>query len=217
MMLHGVQFAINGVKKHSLTDWGLWLNPVEIPFPEIKTSYTEIEGGHGSIDLTESFGKVFYRNREFPITFTCRDKLKFNKTLSDIASFLHGREAKVTFYFDEEYYFLGRVSVDKYTSEKATGTIELTCTFEPFKYKQEVTVATDVVTTQKTVVYLCDRLEVCPTFKADAEMRFEFKGGSYTLAAGEAMFPDVEFTEGENTLIWHGNGTVTVSYQEGAL
>lgn len=216
-MKHGVLFEVNGVRKHSLDDFGLFLNPIEIPFPEIKSTYTEIEGGHGSVDQTEAFGKVFYKDRKFPISFSCKDKIRYSKTLSDLASFLHGREAKITFYFDENYYYFGRLSVDKYTSDRAMGNIDLNATFYPFKYKQDVTVITNQIVETQTVVYQCDRMEVTPTFKADTSMRFEFKGNSYSVSEGETMFPDVEFTEGENMLVWYGNGTVTVSYQEGAL
>lgn len=217
MMKHGVLFEVNGVRKHSLDDFGLFLNPVEIPFPEIKTAYTEIEGGHGSVDQTEAFGKVFYKDRKFPISFSCKDKIRYEKTLSDLASFLHGREAKVTFYFDEEHYYYGRLSLDKYTSDKGMGTIDLNATFYPFKYRQDVTVTTNQIVEKQSIVYMNERMEVTPKFKVDAPMRFEFKGNSYNLETGKSMLPNVEFTDGENVLVWHGNGTVTVSYQEGAL
>lgn len=217
MVKHGVLFEVNGVKKHSLDDFGLLLNPVEIPFPEIKSSYTEIEGGHGCIDLTESYGKVFYKNRKFPISFTCKDKIRYEKTLSDLASFLHGREAKVTFYFDEAYYYFGRVSFNKYTSDKGIGTLEFDCNFEPFKYKQNKTSISNYINQSQEIVYTNDRMEVTPTIKSDASISVTFNGNSYSISRGETMIPNIEFKEGENRLKFSGYGTITVSYQEGAL
>lgn len=216
-MNHGVLFEINGIEKHSFDDWGLLLKPLTIDFPEVKTKYIEIEGGNGSLDLTEAYGKVFYKDRKFNIEFTCNDKLRYDETLREITSFLHGREVKVTFYFDEEYYYIGRISFNKYTSRKGVGTMVFNAVFRPYKLKQDVTITTNTVVDKKVVTYLNDRLEVTPRFKADSNMTFEFKGNSYALGTTETVFPSIEFTEGENVIVWHGNGVVSVIYQEGSL
>ena len=216
-MKHGVLFEKNGIKLHTLDDLGIWLNPVEIPYPEVKTKYIDLEMADGQIDLTESAGRVFYNNRTFSISFTCKDKMRFDDTLNKLVSFLHGQQVKTTFWFEPEYYYFGRVTVNQYTSDKGTGTIELECNFNPYKLKQDTTIAVDEITSEKIVVYLNDRMIVTPTFKASANMNFEFNGNDYAIGITETTFPDLEFKQGENIIKYTGTGKVTVTYQEGAL
>ena len=217
IMNHGILFEVDGVRRHTLDDWGLFLSPVEIPYPEPKTRYVEIEGGNGSIDLTEAFGKIYYKNRSFSITLGCSDKLRYDERLREIAAFLHGKEVKMTFYFDNGYYYKGRVTLNKYTSSKALGELSLDVEVEPFKYKEHTTVAINIVDTKVVVVYKNERMEVTPIFKADSPMIFEFKGNLYALSTKETIFADIEFQEGDNVITWQGNGTVSVMYQEGAF
>ena len=216
-MNHGILFEVNGICKHSSDDWGLILSPVEIPYPEPKTRYVEIDGGNGSIDLTETFGKIYYKDRTFSITFECSDRLRYDSQLQEIAAFLHGREVKCTFYFDQEYYYKGRITFNKYTSSKSLGEMTFSIVVDPYKYKRNVTIAINKISTKKIVVYKNDRMEVTPIFKADSPMTFEFKGNLYSLSTHETIFADVEFKEGDNVIVWRGNGTVSVTYQEGAF
>ena len=88
---------------------------------------------------------------------------------------------------------------------------------EPYKYKKEITVQTNQVDIKSVIVYKNNRMEVIPTFQATDTMTFDFNGNTYSLGTTETIFPDVEFVEGDNIIVWHGNGIVTVTYQEGAL
>lgn len=216
-MNHGVLFEVDGIPKHSLDHFELLFSPLPIPFPKPKTKYGEIEGGHGNHDYTETFGKVFFNNRRFTLTFTCNDSLRYDSRLSEIANFLHGRVVKMTFYFDELYYYVGRLTINDYKSSRAMGTIVMDVETEPFKYKQLVTIARNTVTEKAVINYENDRMEVTPVFKATENMTFEFNGNSYALGTTETIFPDIEFTQGDNVIVWHGNGVVEVTYQEGSL
>ena len=120
-------------------------------------------------------------------------------------------------YFDYGFYYKGRIKFNKYTSSKATGTIVLDVEAEPYKYKREITVQTNQVNTKSVIAYKINRMEVIPTFKATDNMTFDFNGNTYSLGTTETIFPDVEFVEGDNVIVWHGNVIVTVTYQEGAL
>lgn len=49
---------------HSYKAWGLKLKEIKIGLPEVKTSYVEVPGMNGSLDLTEAtFGGVTYGMR----------------------------------------------------------------------------------------------------------------------------------------------------------
>ena len=216
--IHGVEFEVNGVKKHSFIDFRLHFNPVSIPYPEVKENYVEKQFADGSLDLTEADGRVYYKDRTFTLSFECNDRLRYDKTLDKIASFLHGQRVKMTFYFDRDYYYIGRASINKYTSDKGMGTIEVDVTVRPYKYKQLETITINTITGSAVINYLNDRMTVVPTFKADTDMNFEFNGNQYALSGNKGtIFPNLEFKEGDNIVKWTGNGTVTVSYQEGAI
>lgn len=215
-MKHGVLFEINGDKVHS-SDWDIVLSNFEVAFAEPKTDYVNIEGADGSLDLTEVYGKVFYQNRTHKMTFTCKDELRYDSTLNAIVSFLHGRVAKVTPYFDEDYYYYGRLSVNRYLSSRTLGTIEIAINSEPYKYKQDETTVIKAVSGNTIVHYLNDTMDVMPTFEASTPITFTYKGNAYTLGTNKTQFTNIIFTKGDNYIEYHGEAIVKVTYQEGTL
>ena len=218
-MISGVEFNIDGVRKHSYVDFGLLLAPFDIPFPDIKENYVEREGGNGSIDLSEVYGKIFYKNRQWSLEFTCEDKMRFTESLDRFAAYLHGKTGKFTLWNDKNYYHYGRFSVDKYQTDKGMGKITISITSNPYKYKQKETIAIDSVTSSKFVTYKNERMEVKPSFYSQQSINFKFNGNSYSLNADtETVFPNIEFVYGENIVEWIGTSPlVRVTYQEGAL
>lgn len=213
----GVLFEVNGVRKYSDDDFNLHLEPVNIPFPVPKTKFIEKEFGDGSIDLTEASGKVFYKDRNFQLTFIADNKVMYMDKMNKLSSFIHGKELKMTFWFDPEYYYVGRATINQYKSNNYIGSIVVNVQTRPYKYKKEVTVQIDKITNERVVVYKNGRMDVVPTFKSTAEINFEYLGNHYSLGTSETMFPNIVFTEGDNVIKWTGNAEVTVSYQEGML
>jgi phage-related protein len=49
---------------------------------------------------------------------------------------IHGKRVKITIDDDPNYYYLGRVKVNEWESDKATATIVLTAEVEPYKYQR---------------------------------------------------------------------------------
>lgn len=214
-MEHGVLFDNGLVRKHSAIDWGLVFAPFEIPYPKPKTDFQEIEGGNGSIDLTEAYGKIFYNDTNFTMTFSCNNRLRYEETLNQIVSFVHGKRIKIFVYFDEFFYYDARITVNKYASNKAIGEIVLNITAKPYKLKKLETIEVVDVVDRKVVVFKNERMETLPIFKADKAMNFYFKGNSYAINTTETRFPSVEFVEGDNVVEFVGTGKVEVKYQEG--
>lgn len=215
-MEHGVEFRI-GDKVHHSNDWGLLLSSFNMGIPTPKTEYVDIVGGNGKIDLTEVYGEIFYDSRKGTIEFTCLDSVRYDETLDKMMAFLQGKECYITVYYDTLFYYVGRVSVNKYKTSKALANITLSITAEPYKLKRYETIIDTDVTDKTEINCLNDRMECVPTFIADAPMNFKFKGVSYAISEGETILPDVLFTEGSNILEITGNGNLKVKYQEGRL
>lgn len=216
MLDHGVLFEVNGIRKHSYLDFGLFMNNVKIPYPEVKSEYVNIEGADGTLDMTECYGQIFYKDRKFKLTFQC-NVMAYEYTIRKLMTFLHGQQVKMTFYFDDQYYYIGRVEVDSYDKSKGMGTISMEVTTKPYKYKQLPSKTISDIKEKAIIVYNNERMYAVPTFKASASMNFTFENGSYAIGAGESIVPDVVFKTGDNVIEWTGTGTVEVTYQEGAF
>lgn len=48
-------------------------------------------------------------------------------------------------------------------------------------------------------------------------MEVDFQGKTYKLITGDNEIPDIEIGEGEYTLTFRGNGTVSIDYRGGRL
>lgn len=215
-MQHGVQFTIGNVTKHSMSDWGLLFSPFPIPSAEPKYNYIDIDGADSSIDATEAFGGVNYNDVDFTLTFTV-PKCNFNQKLREIKAFLHGRETKITIYNDANFYYLGRCKVNEFKSNGAIGELVIDVKAKPYKYKQQPTVVNVTVSGSKTATFNNESMRTVPSFKCSASMTLQHNGNTYTVGTAQTKVADIVFEYGTNTITFTGNGTVTVTYQEGAL
>lgn len=213
--MNTIKFGI----KDSYDDFGLILNPKERPKPSPKYEYVSIPARNGDIDLTEAFGDVFYENLSYPLEFTVIDAINtWDSKLRTITNYLHGKKMKVTFSDDPDYYYLGRVTINELSSDRNIGLLSLECNFEPYKYKNEVTIKEYSVSAGNTYTFTNGRMKVVPTLTLSAAMTISFNGKSISLNAGTYKALDVEFVEGENDItITTGSGTLKAEYQEADL
>lgn len=217
--MYGVTFDDGKSKIHTFEDWGLFLSSFSIGEATPKTEYVDVVGGDGSIDLTEAYGRVFYKDRTHTITFQdLDDKLRWTDKLDEITSFLHGKVFKITPDFNQAWYYYGRVEVNKYATSKRLATITLKAVCEPYKYKQYKTIVNEQINGKTEVNCLNSRMVVTPTFKASKAMNFKFNDNQYSLQADtETIYADILLNEGSNIFEFDGEGIVNISYQEGIL
>lgn len=218
--MNSVNFEdVNGVVKNTFDDWNLLLKTREIPKPEPKTNYVDIPGGDSSLDLSEVVsGEVKYNNFTIPFEFTVLDDfLEWDNKISEIANFIHGKKMKITLQSDSYYYYEGRCSIDKFTSNKRLGNIAINCLVEPYKLKHDKTIINVDVSVTNEVNLINDRMTTIPTIICDSEINITFDENTYSLNAGKHIIPDIQFKEGLNTLYFEGTGNVTIEYQEGSL
>lgn len=204
--------------KDSYTDYGLYLQPYTIPMPDIKSNYVDIAGADGSLDLTEVFGRVRFMDRTFTLDLRAFDvDQDFHSTITTLANAVHGKKVKIVFSDDPNYYYYGRVDVDTVSPLVFVGVITVFITAEPWKYKTNVTSVTEEVTTSKIITLTNDRMPTIPTITVDAEMSLAWGTNTVTLSAGTHTVLDLELTQGDTKITVTGTGTITFSYQEGAL
>ena len=206
---------------HSFYDLNLFLNPFTPTPATPKTTYVELAGGDGSLDLTEALGEVKFNDREFPFTFTVNpdDRLTFDEKVTQVSNALNGQRCKITLDRDADYYWDGRLSVNEYLQDKNLKQIVIVATVKPYKLKQNKTVATFTLSETEQIVSLQnERKSVVPEITcSDDNTEITFGDSVHVVNAGTHKILDIRFTAGSNILKLSGSGTVTIAYQEGAL
>jgi phage-related protein len=200
-------------------DWGLILNNKEIPLPTPKTELVEIEGGDGTIDLSEATGdEVKYKDRINTYTFTLLDKfMDLPSKISQIANRIHGKRFKIFHYDDPDYYYIGRLSINDYKIDKATGSFVLEATCNPYKYKMNKTYVEKTVDGTETITLHNERKRVVPKITTDSTMQLFLDDKNISMSEGTFEYVNLYLNEGETTVTVKGNGTIKFEYQEASL
>lgn len=209
---------------HSYNNLGIILSSCEIPPAEPKTTYIDVPGADGSLDLTEALGDVVYKMRGCTFKFTVPpgpSTLESKKT--EVSNKLNGKTFNITLDKDNDYYYAGRCSVDNYAQDLNIGYITVKAMVKPYKYKQSITTVAEngLTASYKTITLTNDRMKTVPTIIVTEETIVKFGDAEYALSAGTHKILDIQLVEGNNTLeaklVSAASGSITITYQEGAL
>lgn len=232
---------------HSITigdknTWDDWhLIPATRPLfnpPTVKENMVNIPGGDGVLDLTASLaGRPTYNNRTGSWTFYVQNGFKDWSTLySEIMVYLHGQTFKAILEDDPAYFYEGRFSVNQWKSDKDYSQIVINYNVGPYK-KEINNTGSDwlwdpfnfetgiirnyknlFVLTSLTVVVEGDMMDSIPVIIASASgMQVTYEGKTYSLSKGANTIPQIVLHSGENTLVFTGQGTITIENTGGRL
>lgn len=231
---------MNGVKfgdKHSYDDLGLILSSKEIGSPEAKIYEIDVPYRDGKIDVTEkTTGQVSYNNRHLKFTFSCIDPVNtWSSKYSQLLNLFNGKKMHVICDDDASFYYVARLKVNKWESDKTIGKIVIDGDAEPYKYDvNSSTVDWEwdifdfeegiinemnelIISGERTVTLICRGKRMFPTFIVSSTMTVTYKNETHNLKAGSQKIFDFFFEEGENVLTFKGNGTVSIDYIGGIL
>ena len=205
--------------KSAYDDWNIVLTKAEIPLPTAKTSTVNIKGSDGVLDLSEVLtGDIVYNNRTIKLTFEMMDDTDYYNLISEISNYLHGKRITVNLTNDEDYYYVGRASINSWECVKRKGKIVVTVDCDPYKYAVVETMRTITVSGQtKTVTLPNSRKRVCPNLNVTGTVVLIIDNVGYKLSEGEQQLTNFKLVEGNNTIKITGNGTVVITYRQGAL
>lgn len=206
-------------EKSAYDDWNIVLTKAEIPLPTAKTSTVNIKGSDGVLDLSEVLtGDVLYNNRTIKLTFEMMDDTGYYNLISEISNYLHGKRITVNLTNDEDYYYVGRASINSWECVKRKGKIVVSVDCDPYKYAVTETMRTITVSGQTKVVTLPNsRKRVCPNLNVTGIVTLIIDNVAYELSEGEQQLTNFKLVEGNNTIKITGNGTVVITYRQGAL
>ena len=206
-------------EKSAYYDWNIVLTKAEIPLPVPKTFTVDIKGADGVLDLSEVLtGDIPYNNRVIKLTFEMMDDTDYYNLITEIGNNLHGKVITVTLTNDEDYYYIGRATINQWECVKRKGIIVITVDCEPYKYAVIETVRTVSVTDKaKTVTLINNRKRVCPILNVTGTITLTIDGVDYELSEGKQQLINFKLVEGRNVVKVSGNGTITITYRQGAL
>lgn len=222
--------------KDTFNEWGLvpTSRPVINP-PEPKTTYVDVPAGDGGLDYTDILlGRPPYGYREGSWEFAVRSELSWTEAYTSIMNYLHGVRHTIVLEDDPDYYYTGRLTVNAWKSEKEYSLITIDYKLDPFKksltenddedwlwddlFNKTIRYGTFQVKGQKyrNILYTGFRPTV-PVITCSDSMTVEYNGSSFTLVAGDNTNNNLALMQGENIMLFKGNGIVTIRYREVSL
>lgn len=218
-MARGTDFG--GV--HSSIDLHLIQQMVDVQPAEPKLNLIDIPGGDGVKDMsTQPAGRVVFKDRKITWTFALYPGDLWDDKHRQVSGALNGKYCKITLDSDPDYYYLGRLVVKSYKVSNQLRQIVIEASCRPYKLRQQETKVTvsNISTTYRTLDLVNDRKPIVPTITVTAETTLRWNGGTITLSPGTHRILDIELQEGINKLeakVAAGTGSITLTYQEGAL
>lgn len=183
--------------KHTYQDFGLipTSRPVINP-PSPNLSYVEVPGVSGSLDITEAIsGNITYADRTGSFEFYVVKGRNWSQVYETVMSYLHGKRLHLILDDDKNYFYVGRISVNQWKSDKNNSYIVLDYQLEPYKY--EVT----TVTVPWAVNYAADGMG----YRKNS-YSITTSAGTYITPEGDMPFTPVFYVESIT-----GNLTVSIS------
>lgn len=205
--------------------------------PEPKTLYQDIPGADGSLDLSTAIsGHMVYSRRKITLNFGCGYEIdRWAGIFSEILRLFHGKNGKLIFDDDPDYYYYGRMTISKYSRVQSLGTFTITVDAEPYKYElyaSDEDWLWDTFSFEHGVIREYKDIEVSgsytlqipgterwviPEIIVSRDMTVDFEEKTYALKAGTNKIYGIVIKDGEQKLTFRGTGTVTVSYRGGVL
>ena len=204
-------------EKSAYDDWNITLIKADIPLPEPKLSTVDIKGADGLLDLSEVIaGDVKYNNRTVKLSFEMMNDDDYYTLISKIGNYLHGKNITFKLTNDEDYFYTGRATINSWECVNRLGKITITIDCDPFKYDVIESIYTVKLNgNSQTVTLPNKRKRVCPVIDVNGVVNLIINGVTYKLQPGEQQL--FNLTEGDNVVRFSGDGTVKITYRQGAL
>ena len=217
-------------------EWGLvpTARPVINP-PSVKTTYVDLPSSDGGLDYTDLLlGRPPFGYREGSWEFALKGRQNWQEVFGSIMNYLHGAEHTIVLEDDPSFYYTGRLSVNSWKSDKGYSRIVIDYCLDPFRRSLKDSDEDDWLWNdlfQKTIRYGTFRVEgqkyrnliyeglrpTVPVFTCSAPMTVEYHGSSFSLVPGENINRNLALQQGDNIMLFHGDGIITVKYREVSL
>lgn len=217
--------------KNTWADWHLIPSsrPLVNP-PNPRTSFIDIPGSDGSLDLTEAMiGRPTYTDRSGTWDFYVDNGYgSWSDRYSEIMGYLHGGKMTATLEDDPMFYYEGRFAVNEWRSDPYYSRISINYNVGPYKLYSitdgdmwlwdPFNFNTDSIRSYRNMVVKRstdlvvriqgDIMDIIPLITTPTnDMQLEFNGYKIYLKRGSHTYDDVILTEGENVLTFRYTGS----------
>ena len=181
----------------------------------------EVEGADGTLDYTDFFGEPKYNDvtHKFPFA-TIVPKGEFLSHYSFVKNALHGKKMRIILDDEPDFFYVGRVYVQAFSSDKTIGYITIEAECEPYKYKLAKTVVSRTIAGTEVITLTNARKRAVPEVNITTDTSINITYGSgliWDLGPGSYTLPELELKEGNNPVTVTGTGQISFSWQEGEL
>lgn len=180
--------------------YGLILSSFGSENPQPKTSYVDIPGGNGSLDMTEALGEVAFDDRTFDFDFhMLAEPGEFERAMTGFRSDVMGKLVAFKISWDPDYEFKGRFSIasTEHRLWKCSATIHVVA--EPYKRKPDQALRVRAGG-GANVDLPSGRMSVSPVLECSRATVVACNGVSETLPAGSHKVRGLYLHEGVNKM-----------------
>lgn len=227
--------AITIGDKNTYKDWKLI--PTSRPLinpPTPKTNYVDIPGMDGSLDYTEVLAGIKYNNRQGSWEFiVLNGYAEWQNRYSEIMNYIQGKKFRVILEDDPDYYYICRLSMNSWQSDKDWSKIVIDYIAEPFKYPINSTASYDWLWNElfaNTIYYgMFDVVNskwrnlinggeenVSVAITVTSPMSITFNDETIMLNEGTTENA-LTLLPGDNEMCFYGTGRVTIDYSRGRI
>ena len=210
---------ING---DSMLEMGWIRESIDFPIPKAQTETLVVPGRNTPIRFNEALGRIAYEPRAFTIVLTMLGtRQAFNEKVRIMGNRYQGRLLRVVCSEEPSLYVLGTLDLSpEYDPLTGKGSITIECDdADSYRYHTQETVVS--ITGSDEAVLNNDYMPVVPVVITTEETRLVWSVGTdtfnKTLSAGTWEIPELELSQGENTITVTGEGETTFRYREGCL
>ena len=241
-----IEIVATGEKYHTLKNWGLAIgNNDYIGDVEQETYYVDVPGADGFLDFSEAIsGRRIFKSRPINIEFGGKKpRNEWDIFISELRNLIEGREIKIFFDNNQEYYWNGRAKIKDFDRHRELGTFTLSIPkADPYKYyitdstedwlwdlfnfetgiiDEGAKITLEAPESTKSYTIKKGGMLFVPVIEVDemGETGITMKVGaeSYTLDKGKNRFADIIVDQNDVTLTFTGQGIVTIQYRRRSL
>lgn len=216
-----VTIEVGGTRYDSLLDFGLAIGNTDYIGDLVRddSCLAFVPGRPGPLDLSENvFGDTPYQYRQIRIEFGgLNNPAEWDQRISDFRNLFEGKQVKIWFWTDSQWYWTGKAHIVKFEHSRALGTFEFQIPYaDPYKHRETENEVASTATA--TVMILSNTLQkTVPTVINDAAITITKGQTSVELAAGTHLVPELQLDPGDTEWSVTGAANVTIRYTEGSL
>ena len=208
------------IGEKQLEKWGIVTGFV-IGAPRVRTKKYDVPGRMGNIDATEALtGYPVYDNRDIRIELhiSAKSPEEYQELYDEIYKYCHGKIKTITFPFDSDFCYEGRLDVSVSQTDKSHGNVSITADCYPYALKKRVTaVNISSKSAESRVIQLNNAgMPTKLTIETDAPITVTRGKKTVVYSAGKTTMHAPLLIESEEITV-SGAAEATIYYQEGKI